>query len=765
MKKTTKEENKEIEQKLKYLKLDLDNIPEIFDVSSKIKYKPLKEYDNSNYKVYQYISVKDIDIYITPTTRSEDTNKKYKLAKPLLEYLKTDSEENIETYIEFMQMLKRLNIDEIEELEKTQKQFQKHLPYEIKYKNNFIWDIYYSETENKYFMMFPSKEEQVESLFYIISKKISSQNKKKDDLIYVPINNKESNYSLLKRTEISDLENYLWYFTGEWPNIYEVQDKNKNKELQIIGQTKVYEQVQTLYKIVLKDKEEAQKKFKLLKAIFILQSNMEQEYNFKTGLSEEGDINFYYNHNQITYEILPEFIKTEIEKKKEKLNSIIEQIKFETERWILLKEAIQKQTIEYLNKEKEITLFLECKKSFFGRVSYFFNKKKKNTKNKVAQEQKSEEQNKIDIEEVQIEQKELYTIEDLLKIGLLLEKKEKEYKDKLMDIKALEIKKDNLENKIKNATLYINEIESHRKSIFDFWRFTNKNEKQMLNQGEGKKEDEENKNKIKKVFNYEEDIEDLGIKIDKRQRNLFNQKEFDAIFAVYQDTETFNMISKNKKSKKDDKQIENRLSKIKQKYEEEYEQIKEKDFDIFGSVVEDKTKIKILKNNKHREIEKSLYKILNIHLDTSLEEYKDNIIHYEKILEEAYQKTASPYSLSSYQISNKTIDEEKWIIMDLDENKEILKTDLNEENIFLNKVNIKENMPIIFYSNIMFYDNLNKTLPEGIDISTQILLDLQQYELKLVSRKDFKANFLEDEFKNIIKDIQVYEYDLIRKER
>ena len=80
----------------------------------------------------------------------------------------------------------------------------------------------------------------------------------------------------------------------------------------------------------------------------------------------------------------------------------------------------------------------------------------------------------------------MYTIEDLLKVGKVLQEKEKEAKNKKMDINALEIRKENLENKIKNATLYINEIESHKKSIFDFWKYTNKDEVSLLQEGETK---------------------------------------------------------------------------------------------------------------------------------------------------------------------------------------------------------------------------------------------------------------------------------------
>ena len=69
-------------------------------------------------------------------------------------------------------------------------------------------------------------------------------------------------------------------------------------------------------------------------------------------------------------------------------------------------------------------------------------------------------------------------------------------------------------------------------------------------------------------------------------------------------------------------------------------------------------------------------------------------------------------------------------------------------------------MNALFYTNIMFYDNLNETLPLGMDLSTQILFDMQKYEFKLVSRKDFNVNFLQNEFQNEIKTIQVYEYDM-----
>ena len=125
----------------------------------------------------------------------------------------------------------------------------------------------------------------------------------------------------------------------------------------------------------------------------------------------------------------------------------------------------------------------------------------------------------------------------------------------------------------------------------------------------------------------------------------------------------------------------------------------------------------------------------------------------------------SPYDISVYLADKKEIGNKEWYIMDMDAKKSILKWNEKGDTFVLNRINIKEKMPVIFYSNIMFYGNLNNTLPEGMDITTEVLLDLKEYEIKLVSRKDFKMNFIENEFENKIKTIKVYEYDIERKER
>ena len=118
----------------------------------------------------------------------------------------------------------------------------------------------------------------------------------------------------------------------------------------------------------------------------------------------------------------------------------------------------------------------------------------------------------------------------------------------------------------------------------------------------------------------------------------------------------------------------------------------------------------------------------------------------------------TPYDICIYKSSKEELNE-NYEILDLNSNIEIAINDKDDEINFY-KINVKENMPVIFYSNIMFFDNLNKTLPDGMDIETKVLIDLSKFELKLVSRKDFYMNKTINEYENKIQHYSVYEYDI-----
>ena len=59
----------------------------------------------------------------------------------------------------------------------------------------------------------------------------------------------------------------------------------------------------------------------------------------------------------------------------------------------------------------------------------------------------------------------------------------------------------------------------------------------------------------------------------------------------------------------------------------------------------------------------------------------------------------------------------------------------------------------------MFYDNFNKTLPVGMNISSEVLVDVDKLNLKLVKEETFYINHKENEFDFSTKEIKVYEYD------
>lgn len=75
-------------------------------------------------------------------------------------------------------MVKNLKIDDIEEIETEQELLKDKIPFEVKYKNNFIWQIYYSDYCNKYFMLVPTREANNPELFYILKQQIQCNKKK-----------------------------------------------------------------------------------------------------------------------------------------------------------------------------------------------------------------------------------------------------------------------------------------------------------------------------------------------------------------------------------------------------------------------------------------------------------------------------------------------------------------------------------------------------------------------------------------------------------
>ena len=759
-------QNADIKEKLEYLGLDLNNIPK--DLS---KYKPLefrvpKFYDEKQYRQYRYIPTKNIQILLSQTNRLDDIAEKYKKAKPLASYLDSESEENILNYTTFLKMLTKLNIKEIEEIEEEQNKLAKKIPFKVKYENNYLWQIYYSENTDQYFMLVPTEDTDYSTFFYLIKKQIE---KKRASKIFVPIRNAEYSSEYLKKSEFEDIENYLWLFTKDWPLIYEVYDKANKLSIHIVGETEVYQKIKSSYKIKLKDKEEASRFYKLLKAMFILQTELPHYFHFTTNITKDGEIEFELEGKKLVYEDIATWLTEEYNIGEDKQKVAEELIKENKEKLEKLKIEIAGQEIEYLAKEKQISTFLECKKTFLGKFKYYFKYSKKNKKSKVKQipeKQEENDENQIKEENQEIikpkRKKSNYTIEELIDIYKVINSKENELKNILMDLNSLKLKNKNMTKKIENATAFIEEIDKHKKSIFEFWKYSNKDE--MTTLPEGEQEEVNIVNKIEKTFDYEEDIEKFGKTMDKMQRKLLNKLETDSTYIMT--TKVLELVNKIKINDYLPKDIETELKEIKKEATQEKALLENEEFDIFGGLSQDNTKISKIKNKKHRELPKYRFNILEIGKNTKQIGFKLTIENVISNVKKALEKVVIPESLPVYKaIIDDKLDDRMFNIFNINPENEIaeaIKKEGNKINFY--KLNLKEGSNAISFTNCIFYDNQNKTLPVGQDLSTKMLVDVSNLVLKLKNKNTFKIAELEDEkdeFSKVkVKTVTVFEFDV-----
>ena len=759
-----KEDTKQgIKEKLEYLGLDLNNIPKEITNFHPLEFRIPKFYDEKQYRQYRYIPIKNIQILLSPTNRLDEIEEKYKKAKPLAEYLDSESEENILNYTTFLNMLNQFKISEVEKIGQEQIKLNKKIPFKVKYQYNYLWQIYYSENTDQYFMLVPTEDSDYSTFFFLLKKQIE---RKRTGKIFVPIRNVGYSEEYLRRLEFEDIENYLWLFTKDWPLIYEVYDKSDNLSIHIIGETEVYQKVRSPYKIKLESQTEAKQFYKLLKAMFVLQTELPDYFKFKTNINKGGEIEFSLEDRKIEYANIVDWVNEEysIGEKKQKVAQ--ELIAENNEKLKNLKIEIAKQEIEYLAKEKQISTFLECKKTFFGKFKYYFKYSKKNNKNKIKNnnKQKLEEPNEEKtsdkpIVNIKRKKKQNYTIEELVELYKIIALQENELKNLLMDINSLKLKNKNMQKKIENATAFIEEIDSHKKSIFEFWKYSNKDEMATLPEGEA--EEINIIKKITKTFDYEEDLEDFGKKMDKIQRKNLNKEETDSIYiTTTKNLEILNKIRTNECVPKD---IENLLKELKKEAIEE-KTLMEEEFDVFGGIIQD-SRISKIKNKTHRELAKDKFKILDISKNTKQIGFKLSLENIIASIKEALNKVVVPESLPVYKaIVEDKLDDRKINVFNINPEKEIEEAIKGEKNrINFYKINLKEGANAISYTNCIFYDNQNKTLPVGQDLSTKILVDITKLDLKLKEKSTFKiVNFEDetDEFSKIsIKTVNVFEFD------
>ena len=112
----------------------------------------------------------------------------------------------------------------------------------------------------------------------------------------------------------------------------------------------------------------------------------------------------YLSKVEITFDSLTNFIKNEYllaDYEIKNQNKDMEEIE---ESLTKLKEEVKEKEDEYLQKQKEISTYLECKKTFIGKVKYFFKSDKKERKNKNKNRNEQNVVDKIDFKEIKTKQ-------------------------------------------------------------------------------------------------------------------------------------------------------------------------------------------------------------------------------------------------------------------------------------------------------------------------------------------------------------------------
>ena len=673
------------------------------------------------------------------------------------------------------------------------------IPYFVKYDKNYLWQIYYSKEDNKYFMLFPANEGETSVLFYIIKKKLE----KEDTKIFVPICKMDYKGIFLSSMQINDIENYIWLFTNEWPNIYEVS----GKYLYVTGHTKVKKLFNTYYRNVFDNKLDAEKFYMLLKALFILTTETNYKYNFEPYVNENGNLELEYvdenfeknngknrehtelnenNDNIITTVNLADFVDKQVELQKIRKTELEEEIVRNEEILKELKEYVKKQNDIYVMQEKQIVMFLDCKKSFFKKISYFFKAKKfvmPKLDNKIDKKLEDElGENSLEDElsrKNEINLSGSYTIKEL--VSAFNSANEVEIKARAVrgDLKALKLKRENYARKIENAKKYIDEIESHKKSIFEFWKFSNKDELPALSEGESSES-----NETKNNANLNKDL--LGARADSLQRQKLSDEEINALYLFYVMPEAFNQISKtflkmksdvsekvekdiyndNKKIIVDEENTEGNTPKSVERnnvidrnkvLEEILEILKNRTTKrSLDNLINDYSAVKKINSKEHRENERNAISILKINENTTVEEFEDRVNHFKKALESAYNKiyaiTSMPVYIKKSDAQNefilgdinpenlinenpsKNVIEEKDVNLKNEASGEKDKTDKQEIEIV--KIDLDNEEHALYLSNIVFFDNQNKTLPIGMDLSSKVVIKLDNTKKKFREKQE-----------------------------
>lgn len=786
----------ELKDRLEYIGLDIDNLSPVIKDFKGLNFKASDAFSEEKNSIYMNVPISKIDILITNHSNDEKLSTKYKDAISLNSYLIREEElqEGVSNFLTFANILKHFDKKTVEEIGKDQEKYTKSAPFDVTYERSSRWNIYYSALDDRYFMLVCSDENEFSEFIYLLKEKIAlekeNRNKKnkKEKYIYVPIYMYASNYSYLSTEMKSELENNLWYFTDNWPITYEMYDSKHNFKMVIVGKSKIYNDLLSLYKVEFSNKEEAEKYFKYVKALFEIDQGTKGYISFKPYITNSGSLKFKRDNIVIEFEDIANILSVEYEKIFSDLLKYSKENCKKEEKVERLKIEKEEKEEKLENIQNEVILFNTTTRSFFGKIRYFFKKSPieelSNNSRKENQEKENKEENskaqkdlEKDKENEKIKEvKEKYTlkggfctIEEYVTIYNEYKKVTKKYSDNIKDINALKLANKNIDKNIENAKEYLKDIISNKHNIITFMKYTNKDnlrrlpeyerEKEEITAKESEKENEAIKNikHLSGTFDLDIDFLSFGMNIDKKQRELLSKDEIASVFLTTEGMlKEINIIKENEEETDFAKDILlNSLKDLDNEFEEKLDN--NETFDIFGET--NTENVRYMKDRAFRETDRDKFKVLKYIKELSYDDYILKLKEEEKNISNAISKITTDTCMKVYKIApwSGDLKQKQYDIYNLDLENEIFNLKGEDKNYKLFVLNLNEKANALFYTNIFFYNNTNNTLPLGMDISSQLLLDMKK--LDMIPTKKEKVRIvrkIDDEFKLL--NIDIYEY-------
>ena len=316
---------------------------------------------------------------------------------------------------------------------------------------------------------------------------------------------------------------------------------------------------------------------------------------------------------------------------------------------------------------------------------------------------------------------------------------------------------------------YIKEISIEKKSLIGFFKYTNKDRKDTIS----KPETEFKEEKLYKTFNYELDFLKFAEDIDRDIRKKLDSSEISSIYLAINGMLKYmnkyrEYIKNNEKEERDSNNSTQNIEEYYQELELYLKELKNMyilaygentvDYDIFGNSQNFKT-TRYLRERAFREEDRELYKEMKFKKDMNLEELKDIIKENLDKIQNALSKIKIDMEVDIYKIGN-------WTSKLKENNIEIYNLNINEEKINIGKedktynlyhLNIPAESNMLPLTNIVFYTNNNKTLPEGMDVSTQVIIDMSKYNFVVSEYINTKINISEGIYSKI-KNLNIYRY-------